>query len=81
MQYPHNDDYRALDKTISSMEVQLASARAAKSDNENVSPMVIKSGNEHLKERPKVFFVMGIITAFSSRKRRDSIRETWMPKG
>lgn len=76
-----HDVIMALDKTISSMEVQLASARAAKSDNENVSPMVIKSGNEHLKERPKVFFVMGIITAFSSRKRRDSIRETWMPKG
>ncbi|KAL9345734.1 hypothetical protein Peur_060587 [Populus x canadensis] len=76
-----HDVIMALDKTISSMEVQLASARAAKSDNENVSPMVIKSGNEHLKERPKVFFVMGIITAFSSRRRRDSIRETWMPKG
>eukprot|EP00258_Populus_trichocarpa_P051490 XP_024467509.1 beta-1,6-galactosyltransferase GALT31A isoform X4 [Populus trichocarpa] len=76
-----HDVIMALDKTISSMEVQLASARAAKGDNENVSPMVIKSGNEHLKERPKVFFVMGIITAFSSRRRRDSIRETWMPKG
>ena len=34
-----------------------------------------------MKERQKVFFVMGIITAFSSRKRRDSIRETWMPQG
>ncbi|KAH8494745.1 hypothetical protein H0E87_021230 [Populus deltoides] len=48
-----HDVIMALDKTISSLEVQLASARAAKSDNENVSPMVIKSGNEHLKERPK----------------------------
>ncbi|KAG5235813.1 beta-1,3-galactosyltransferase [Salix suchowensis] len=76
-----HDVIMALDKTISSMEVQLASARAAKGDNENLPPMVTKSGSEHLKERPKVFFVMGIITAFSSRKRRDSIRETWMPKG
>ncbi|KAB5534920.1 hypothetical protein DKX38_018135 [Salix brachista] len=76
-----HDVIMALDKTISSMEVQLASARAAQSDNENLPPMVTKSGSEHLKERPKVFFVMGIITAFSSRKRRDSIRETWMPKG
>lgn len=24
---------------------------------------------------------MGINTAFSSRKRRDSVRETWMPQG
>ncbi|PON61128.1 Glycosyl transferase [Trema orientale] len=71
-----------LDKTISSLEVQLAAARAAKVDNsEEGSPMVTKLGNEQFKERQKVFFVMGIITAFSSRKRRDSIRETWMPQG
>ncbi|KAH8518145.1 hypothetical protein H0E87_000102 [Populus deltoides] len=76
-----HDVIMTLDKTISSLEMQLASARAAKVINEDGSPMVTKSGTEHLKERPKVFFVMGIITAFSSRKRRDSIRETWMPKG
>ncbi|XP_057421217.1 probable beta-1,3-galactosyltransferase 2 isoform X2 [Lotus japonicus] len=29
--------------------------------------------------RKKCFMVIGINTAFSSRKRRDSIRETWMP--
>lgn len=29
----------------------------------------------------KAFIVIGINTAFSSRKRRDSLRETWMPKG
>ena len=73
--------FRTLDKTISSLEVQLAAARASKVDSEEESPMVIKSGTENLKERQKVFFVMGIITAFSSRKRRDSIRETWMPQG
>ncbi|KAJ0049618.1 hypothetical protein Pint_14792 [Pistacia integerrima] len=76
-----DDDFRTLDKTISSLEMQLAAARAAKGDNEEGSPAVTKSGNEKLKERQKVFFVMGVITAFSSRKRRDSIRETWMPKG
>lgn len=75
------DDLRTLDKTISSLEMQLAAARAAKGDNEEGSPAVTKSGYENLKERQKVFFVMGIITAFSSRKRRDSIRDTWMPKG
>ncbi|GAB2241079.1 hypothetical protein Droror1_Dr00017854 [Drosera rotundifolia] len=31
--------------------------------------------------RKKVFMVIGINTAFSSRKRRDSVRETWMPQG
>ncbi|KAI5077308.1 hypothetical protein GOP47_0007132 [Adiantum capillus-veneris] len=31
--------------------------------------------------RQKAFVVIGINTAFSSRKRRDSVRETWMPKG
>ncbi|CAN8275586.1 unnamed protein product [Cochlearia groenlandica] len=31
--------------------------------------------------KKKVFMVMGINTAFSSRKRRDSLRETWMPRG
>lgn len=31
--------------------------------------------------KPKVFMVIGINTAFSSRKRRDSVRETWLPQG
>lgn len=70
---------RTLDKTISSLEMQLAAARAAKAENdEELDDRIL--GVEQLKHRPKVFFVMGIITAFSSRKRRDSIRETWMPK-
>ncbi|CAL1409748.1 unnamed protein product [Linum trigynum] len=32
-------------------------------------------------ELQKAFVVIGINTAFSSRKRRESVRETWMPKG
>lgn len=76
-----HDVIMTLDKTISSLEMQLAAARAAKGDTEEGSPVVTKSGTENLKARQKVFFVMGIITAFSSRKRRDSIRETWMPTG
>ncbi|XXG50852.1 hypothetical protein AAC387_Pa02g4762 [Persea americana] len=31
--------------------------------------------------RQKAFLVIGINTAFSSRKRRDSVRKTWMPQG
>ncbi|XP_021816515.1 beta-1,6-galactosyltransferase GALT31A isoform X2 [Prunus avium] len=76
-----HDVIMALDKTISSLEVQLAAARASKADNGEGSPVVTKTGSEPLKERQKVFFVMGIMTAFSSRKRRESIRETWMPQG
>ncbi|XP_024026845.1 beta-1,6-galactosyltransferase GALT31A isoform X1 [Morus notabilis] len=77
-----HDVIMTLDKTISSLEVQLAAARAAKADNSDEgSPSVTKPGTEIFKERPKVFFVMGIITAFSSRKRRGSIRDTWMPQG
>ncbi|XP_039058974.1 beta-1,6-galactosyltransferase GALT31A-like isoform X2 [Hibiscus syriacus] len=69
-----HDLIKALDKTISSLEMQLAAARAAKTDGEEGSPI-------GLNRRRKVFFVMGIITALNSRKRRDSIRKTWMPQG
>ncbi|GMH22817.1 hypothetical protein Nepgr_024660 [Nepenthes gracilis] len=75
-----HDAIMTLDKTISSLEMQLAAARASKVNGEE-SLIVSSKGTEQLKKRPKVFFVMGIITAFSSRKRRDSIRETWMPQG
>nr|GMC96538.1 beta-1,3-galactosyltransferase 7-like isoform X2 [Ipomoea batatas] len=37
--------------------------------------------SEETEKRNKVFMVIGINTAFSSRKRRDSVRETWMPQG
>ncbi|XP_023742405.1 beta-1,6-galactosyltransferase GALT31A [Lactuca sativa] len=63
-----HDVIMTLDKTISSLETELASARSAKRP---------ESSNQH----QKYFFVMGIMTAFSSRKRRESIRETWMPQG
>lgn len=41
------------------------------------------STNETPDQQPKkkAFVVIGVNTAFSSRKRRDSIRETWMPQG
>ncbi|XP_078440945.1 putative beta-1,3-galactosyltransferase 1 isoform X2 [Wolffia australiana] len=37
--------------------------------------------NLTFRNRKKAFVVIGINTAFSSRKRRDSIRRTWMPQG
>lgn len=35
----------------------------------------------HPADRKKAFAVIGINTAFSSRTRRDSLRNTWMPQG
>lgn len=73
--------YRTLDKTISTLEMELAAARAAQASSLNGSPVLIKPVGEKTEERPKAFIVIGINTAFSSRKRRYSLRETWMPQG
>ncbi|KAH7839227.1 hypothetical protein Vadar_001480 [Vaccinium darrowii] len=75
-----HDVIMTLDKSISSLEMRLSAARASKA-NEDRSPVIMETGIGQSSNRPKVFFVMGIITAFSSRKRRDSIRDTWMPQG
>ncbi|KAL4019723.1 putative beta-1,3-galactosyltransferase 2 [Cucumis melo var. makuwa] len=71
-----------LNDTIADLERKLA---AAMDDNESVSKGSISLENPktdylNLKRR-KYFMVIGINTAFSSRKRRDSIRSTWMPQG
>lgn len=71
-----------LDKTISNLEMELAAARAAQDSILNGSPL---SENLKFNEEPgrkrKYLMVIGINTAFSSRKRRDSVRATWMPQG
>ena len=71
----------ALDKTISNLEMELAAARATQESIINGSPV-----SEDLKisesiGKRKYLMVVGINTAFSSRKRRDSVRATWMPHG
>lgn len=81
MIYAYYNTFRTLEKTISTLEMQLAAARAAQASSQDGSPMVTKPGTDQMKDRQRVFFVVGIMTAFSSRKRRDSIRETWMPQG
>jgi hypothetical protein len=63
-----------LNSKISSIEMKLA---AAKAEQQSLSSADAASGN--LKR--KYFMVIGINTAFSSRKRRDSVRATWMPQG
>ena len=69
---------RALDKTISSLEAEVAIARTS---NVNAPPVIDGAHNDISEPRQKAFVVIGINTAFSSRKRRDSIRDTWMPQG
>lgn len=74
--------YRELNDTIADLERKLA---AAMEDNESVLKGSLtldnlKTDDSTLKRR-KYFMVIGINTAFSSRKRRDSIRSTWMPQG
>ncbi|KAI3419828.1 Hexosyltransferase [Psidium guajava] len=63
---------RSLDKSIESLQTELAASRSA---------MELGSGSGDQKVMKKMFMVIGINTAFSSRKRRDSVRETWMPQG
>uniref|UniRef100_A0ACD5ZW60 Uncharacterized protein n=1 Tax=Avena sativa TaxID=4498 RepID=A0ACD5ZW60_AVESA len=70
----------ALDRTISDIEMRLAAARAAQMRSQGVSPAsdsAVDQGNMG----HRMFFVMGIMTTFHNRNRRDSIRQTWMPQG
>ncbi|GBG76088.1 GT31-family glycosyltransferase [Chara braunii] len=73
------DAIRSLQKRITSLEAQLAAARIAQ------EPAGLNQAEESspgmAAERPKVFMVVGVNTAFSSRQRRDSLRNTWFPKG
>ncbi|CAN6466982.1 unnamed protein product [Victoria cruziana] len=69
-----------LDKTISTLQMELAAARRKQENNIEGSSPDLKSSFD-VRSRRKAFVVIGINTAFSSRKRRDSIRETWMPQG
>ncbi|THG18490.1 hypothetical protein TEA_029829 [Camellia sinensis var. sinensis] len=71
---------QTLDKTISNLEMELAAARAAQESILSGSPLSEDSKTD-LSSKRKYFMVVGINTAFSSRKRRDSVRTTWMLQG
>ncbi|KAI9105146.1 hypothetical protein K1719_022675 [Acacia pycnantha] len=72
---------QTLDKTISNLEIELAAARATQDSLRSGAP--VSEGSEMVQPSGKrrYLMVVGINTAFSSRKRRDSIRATWMPQG
>ncbi|KAJ8557240.1 hypothetical protein K7X08_002865 [Anisodus acutangulus] len=72
---------QTLDKTISNLEMELAAAKATQESILSGAPIsqdIVKGDSP---KKRKYFMVVGINTAFSSRKRRDSVRATWMPQG
>ncbi|PON95139.1 Glycosyl transferase [Trema orientale] len=76
---------QSLDRTISTLEMELAAARTrhnmygdGRSDSDSVTENDNSTSTSTIK---KAFVVIGINTGFSSKKRRDSVRETWMPRG
>ncbi|XP_044473715.1 probable beta-1,3-galactosyltransferase 3 isoform X3 [Mangifera indica] len=72
---------QTLDKTVSNLEMELAAAKAAQESIINGSPLSDDSKISESSGKRKYLMVVGINTAFSSRKRRDSVRATWMPQG
>ncbi|XP_027340759.1 probable beta-1,3-galactosyltransferase 2 isoform X2 [Abrus precatorius] len=72
---------QTLDKTISNLEMELAAAKAAQESIRSGAPVPEDIKMNESSGRRRYLMVVGINTAFSSRKRRDSVRETWMPQG
>ncbi|OAY77004.1 putative beta-1,3-galactosyltransferase 2 [Ananas comosus] len=72
---------QTLDKTISNLEMELAAARATQESILSGSPLSENVDTLESTGKQKFFMVVGINTAFSSRKRRDSVRATWLPQG
>lgn len=71
---------RSLDKSIAMLQMELAATRSTQ-EMKVADQSSNSSRSQDGPPRKKVFVVIGINTAFSSRKRRDSVRETWMPQG
>ncbi|KAL9691392.1 hypothetical protein QQ045_011814 [Rhodiola kirilowii] len=76
---PHETIHQDLDRTISGLEMKLAATHAALMDGYASSQDMKTDGESDSKRR--YLMVIGINTAFSSRKRRDAVRATWMPQG
>ncbi|KVH88986.1 protein of unknown function DUF4094 [Cynara cardunculus var. scolymus] len=71
---------QTLDKTISSLEMELAAARSIQESIVNGSP-ISEEDTRSAPERRKYLMVVGVNTAFSSRKRRDSRKKLEEEKG
>ncbi|XP_028069616.1 probable beta-1,3-galactosyltransferase 8 isoform X2 [Camellia sinensis] len=72
---------QSLDKTISTLEMELAAVGRTRRLGSQLSSSEKESNRTHQNQIQKAFVVIGINTAFSSKRRRDSIRQTWMPTG
>ena len=72
---------RTLDKTITNLELELAAARVAQESILNGAPLAETLKATETTAPRKYLMVIGINTAFSSHRRRDSVRATWMPQG
>ncbi|KAL9245519.1 hypothetical protein vseg_019163 [Gypsophila vaccaria] len=79
VQRTHNT-IESLDESISVLQMELASTRNSNGLFHSEKP-IGSVATINGKPRKKAFVVIGINTAFSSRKRRDSVRNTWMPRG
>ncbi|XP_060967771.1 beta-1,3-galactosyltransferase 7-like isoform X6 [Cannabis sativa] len=79
--YKTHKSIQSLDKQMAMIQMELAATRSnmemGLSEGSNTKPTL----SHEETPRKKMFIVIGINTAFSSRKRRDSVRETWMPQG
>lgn len=76
-----NFDCRKLAKSILNLEKKLAAATAGDESTSNGSHIAMKVKNAEPTTKRKHLVVVGVNTAFTSRKRRDSVRATWMPQG
>ncbi|GFY86074.1 Galactosyltransferase family protein [Actinidia rufa] len=72
---------RSLDKSISTLQMELAATRSSQETRRSDESIADSTPFHEDATRKKAFIVIGINTAFSSRKRRDSVRQTWMPQG
>ncbi|KAK2379563.1 beta-1,3-galactosyltransferase [Trifolium repens] len=68
---------KSLDKAISTLGMELTASKTSQTSGQG------QHFRQHASNHSiqKAFVVIGINTAFSSKKRRDSIRDTWLPKG
>ncbi|KAL0331151.1 UNVERIFIED_CONTAM: Beta-1,3-galactosyltransferase 7 [Sesamum angustifolium] len=71
----------SLDSSITKLRWELPSNKKLPKIENYGNMTLIPTYNDDTVMSKKAFMVVGINTAFSSRKRRDSIRETWMPTG
>ncbi|CAK9327315.1 unnamed protein product [Citrullus colocynthis] len=70
---------QTLANSILDLEKKLAAVTIGRESSSNGSRVVEKNAEPTPKR--KYLVVVGINTAFTSRKRRDSVRSTWMPQG